>query len=249
MSASFTVAEARGQSAYDPRGQRPPSTPPDSFVDYTLKRVNPTDTNYGQRLDEGRRMLLDETVKNAYFWSNLTALGLLGCFFAIIFHQHRIQVEREWAMADVISQYEQALARSNKEIEDATKRNSSLAQSLAALQQSAPRQPLTAETNDRVRYRATGSHAAHTQSRATATSKTDDAKQALVPPIPITTAASPSGQIALFKPEVELVTKVNALEQQLGRSQEAEKQLRRQLSETGRKLQAAQEKNRAVKVE
>jgi hypothetical protein len=85
--------------------------------------------------------------------------------------------------------------------------------------------------------------------RATATSKTDDPKQALVPPIPIPTAASPSGQIALFKPEVELVTKVNVLEQQLGRSQEAEKQLRRQLSETGRKLQAAQEKNRAVKVE
>jgi hypothetical protein len=53
----------------------------------------------------------------------------------------------------------------------------------------------------------------------------------------------------LFKPEVELVTRVNSLEQQLGRSHETEKHLRRQLNEAGRKLQAEQERNRSSRVE
>ena len=41
--------------------------------------------------------------------------------------------------------------------------------------------------------------------------------------------------------------KVNALEQQLTRAEEQQKELRRQLNESGRKLQAEQEKNRALK--
>ena len=40
--------------------------------------------------------------------------------------------------------------------------------------------------------------------------------------------------------------KVNALEQQLARAEEQQKELRRRI-ESGRKLQAEQEKNRALK--
>jgi len=39
------------------------------------------------------------------------------------------------------------------------------------------------------------------------------------------------------------------LEQQLGRSHELEKHLRHQLNETGRRLQAEQERNRSLKGE
>jgi hypothetical protein len=53
----------------------------------------------------------------------------------------------------------------------------------------------------------------------------------------------------LFKPEVDLITKVNSLQQQLGRSKQLESELRRQLNEAGRKLQAEQEKNRTLKGE
>jgi hypothetical protein len=41
--------------------------------------------------------------------------------------------------------------------------------------------------------------------------------------------------------------KVNSLEQQLGRSQEQEKQLRRQLTQTDLRLRAEQHKNRTLK--
>ena len=44
---------------------------------FTLKRINPADKDYGQCLDEGRKILLEETMRNGYFWSNLVALA--GC--------------------------------------------------------------------------------------------------------------------------------------------------------------------------
>ncbi len=53
--------------------------------------------------------------------------------------------------------------------------------------------------------------------------------------------------MGLFKPEVDLILKVNSLEQQLGRSQEQEKQLRRQLTQADLRLQAEQQKNRTLK--
>ena len=235
-------------SKYNPAPQHQRSKPNDGFIEFTLGRINPADKDYGQCLVESRGILFDETVKTGYFWSNLIALVLLGCLFIIVVYQHRIQTKREWAVSEILVQYEQALVRSNQQVEEAAKRNRSLVESLAAWKQSAAR-PLAvpAETLDRVPYRPGRSHAASIPKRTETVSKGD----ALNPTIehPANAGAPPcsSGQIALFKPEVELVTKVNALEQQLGRSHETEKQLRRQLNETGRKLQAEQEKNRSLK--
>jgi len=247
MSAAFSVAQA-SRPSYDPAAQRPVSKPRDSFVDFTLKRINPADTDYGQCLSEGRGLLLDETLKNGYFWSNLIALALLGCLFIIVVYQHRIQAKREWTMSEVLAQYEQAVARSNQQVEEAAKRNRSLVESLAAWKQSAVRSPPpAADTVDRTPYRPTRSHTVSIRGRTETAPKGDDPKAPTERPATAGESTGPSGQIALFKPEVELVTKVNALEQQLGRSHEVEKQLRRQLNETGRKLQAEQEKNRSPK--
>jgi len=53
--------------------------------------------------------------------------------------------------------------------------------------------------------------------------------------------------MGLFKPDVDLVMKVNSLEQQLGRSRDEAKLLRRQVNEAVQRAQAEQEKNRALK--
>ena len=244
--APFSVAQTR--SGYDPGGPTSTSKPKDGLVDFTLKRINPADTDYGQCLSEGRGLLLDETLKNGYFWSNLIALALLGCLFIIVVYQHRIQAKREWTISELLTQYEQAVARSNQQVEEAAKRNRSLVESLAAWKQSAVRSPPpAADTVDRTPYRPTRSHTVSIRGRTETAPKGDDPKAPTERPATAGESTGPSGQIALFKPEVELVTKVNALEQQLGRSHEVEKLLRRQLNETGRKLQAEQEKNRSPK--
>jgi len=237
-------------SIYDPAVQQRPSKPPDSFVDFTIKRINRSDTDYGQCLDEGRAMILEETIKSGYFWSNLTSLGLLGCLFIIIVFQHRIQAKRDWTAAKMLGQLEQSLARANAQVEEATKRNRALTESFAALKQSSLQsQPLPADKVDRTPPRPTRSHTASTQVSATTAPKGNGAKPAVDRPAVAAAAPNPGGQIALFKPEVELVTKVNVLEQQLGRSHELEKHLRHQLNETGRRLQAEQERNRSLKGE
>jgi hypothetical protein len=192
-------------------------------------------------------MLLEETVRDTYFWSNIVALSLLGCLFIIIVYQHRLQTKREWTAAEMLGQFELSLARSHTQLEEVTKRNRALTESLAVLRHTAQQPPSNSVgPSDRPPSRPTPSHTASILASATTASKGNGTKSTTVHPTPVAVAPGPGSQIALFKPEIELVTKVNALEQRLGRSQETEKQLRRQLNETGRKLQAEQEKNRTV---
>ena len=68
-------------STYDPLTQWPSPKRTDGFVDSTLKRINPCDTDYGQHLDEVRKMVFKGTIESAYFWSNIVSLGLLGGLF------------------------------------------------------------------------------------------------------------------------------------------------------------------------
>jgi len=53
-------AQAR-RSGFDPAGQAQSPGPKDGFVDFALKRINAADKNYGQCLDEGRKLLIEET--------------------------------------------------------------------------------------------------------------------------------------------------------------------------------------------
>src|SRR5882724_2133879 len=91
------------RSSYDPMTQQRSSKPKDGFVDFTLRRINPCDIDYGQHLDEGRRMVLQESIESAYFWSNIASLGLLGFLFIIIIYQHRVQRRREWSAAEMLA--------------------------------------------------------------------------------------------------------------------------------------------------
>jgi hypothetical protein len=247
MLSPFSFSQAR-QSSYDPATQQRPSKPQNGFLDFTLKRVNPSDKNYGQCVDEGRAVLLEETVRNGYFWSNLIALSLLGCLLVIIIFQHRIEVRREWAAAEILAQFEQSLQRSNAQADEASKRNHGFKDALATLRESTLRSSPPLPDHGEV----TASSAAKTRTntaRVTAPTsiKTTSAKAATERNAGIAIAVEPENQMALFKSDATLIMKVNSLEQQLARSEEQQKELRRQLSEAGRKLQAEQEKNRALK--
>jgi hypothetical protein len=244
-------AQAR-PSGYDPAAQAQSPRQKDGFVDFAMKRINPADKDYGQCLDEGRKLLLEETMRNGYFWSNLVALGLLACLFVVIVYQHRVQTCREWTAAEMLAQHEHALARANAQVEEATSRNRGLMEALTVLRESALRsQAALGEVQERpapqtVRSRASGIPASQvaTPKNGNATSATDRSASAATAARP---ANQPTNQIGLFKPDVELIMKVNSLEQQLGRSQDEAKLLRRQLNESDRRLQEEQQRNRSLK--
>jgi len=236
------------RSGYDPAGQGQPSKEKDGFVDFTLKRINPADKDYGQCLDQGRRILVEETMRNGYFWSNLVALGLLVSLFVIIVYQHRVQTCREWTAAEVLAQYEHALSRANAQVEEATSRNRGLMEALATLRESALRsQAPPGEGQDRPTLETVSSRTSSMQASQVASTKSNNATSAPGRAARAATATAPANQIGLFKPDVDLIMKLNSLEQQLGRSQDEAKLLRRQLNESDRRLQEEQQKNRSLK--
>jgi hypothetical protein len=245
------VAQAH-PSGYDPAAQEQPPKQKDGFVDFALKSINPADKDYGQCLDEGRKLLIEETMRNAYFWSNLVALGLLACLFVIIVYQHRVQTCREWTAAEMLAQHEHALSRANAQVEEATSRNRGLMEALTTLRESALRSPSPpGETQDRPAPPTVRSRASSIQASQVATPKNGNDTSAADRSASAATATRPANQsanqIGLFKPDVELIMKVNSLEQQLGRSQDEAKLLRRQLNESDRRLQDEQQRNRSLK--
>ena len=241
------VAQGR-RSGFDPAAEAQSPRSKDGFVDFALKRINPADKDYGQCLDEGRKMLLEETIRNGYFWSNLVALGLLACLFVIIVYQHRVQTCRELTAAEMLAQHEHALARANAQVEEATSRNRGLMEVLSALRESALRsQASPGEVQDRPAPQTVRSRTSSIQASQVATPKNGNATSAADRSASAATATRPANQIGLFKPDVELIMKVNSLEQQLGRSQDEAKLLRRQLNESDRRLQEEQQRNRSLK--
>jgi hypothetical protein len=243
------ICYAQGRRpAADPTGQAPSSKPRDGLVDFALKSINPADKDYGQCLDESRKILVDETVRNGYFWSNVVALGLLVCLFVVIVYQHRVQTVREWTAAEVLAQYEHSLSRANAQVDEATRRNRGLMEGLSALRESALRsQASPAAAQELPAAGTVSSRASSIPASQVASIKVSDIKSALERPTRAATATSPANQIGLFKPDVDLIMKVNSLEQQLGRSQDEAKLLRRQLNESDRRLQEEQQRNRSLK--
>jgi hypothetical protein len=142
------------------------------------------------------------------------------------------------------------LTRANAQVDEATKRNHELMEALTAAREGALRTPmalLERVEQEGVKARPRRGTELQLAEVTTAkggpvTTKTETAKAA-------GNGAKPTSQIPLFKPEVDLVVKVNSLEQQLGRSQEQEKHLRRQLNQSELRLQTEQQKNRALKGE
>jgi hypothetical protein len=240
------LCRAQGtRSTYDPAANGRPSNPRPGFVDFTLKRINPSDRDYGQCVDENRKLLLTESLENGYFWSNLVSLGLLGCLFIIIGYQQKRHTRCEWMAADALGQLEHALTRARGQVEEANKRNQGFMHSLSALRESALRLPTDPDVNGSASRPRTSTG----QKKTTAPPTNGNAKAAPAEPASVPAKSVTSAQIALFNGDGDLVMKLNSQEQQITAMREQMNLLRRQLTESERKVRAEQEKNRSLKGE
>jgi hypothetical protein len=239
MAALSLLSSGQSRPAtYDPAAGKA-AKPQEGFVDFTLKRINPADHDYGQCLDVGRALLLDESVRKGYFWSNLVALSLLGCLFLIIVFQYRLQARRDWNVARIVGQYEQALARSHAQLEQVTKSNHGLNNALAAIKESGLRPTSQSrESSHRVSSIVVEGRASKPQNTAVSPSRVASRKPA---------AEESSGismpQMAPIKADGDIIVRLNSLEQQLAYAQEDNKRLRQRLAEGDRRIELEQQKN------
>ncbi|MGB8129851.1 MAG: hypothetical protein WCG81_08660 [Candidatus Angelobacter sp.] len=235
------------KSSYDPAANERRSKPHAGFVDFTLKRINPSDKDYGQMISADRNLLLAETIENGYFWSNVLSLGLLGCLFILVVYQQKHLNRAEWKSAEIVAQYEHALKRANVQVADATKRNSEIIEVLVGLKESTVYAPSARTNNNEAPVARQSRPRPADPPASTAESPKNGTNKAVKATATTTAGADAAAQIALFKPDVDLITRVNSLEQLLARSKGRENELVRQLNEAGRKLQAEQDKNRSLK--
>ena len=74
------------------------------FLDYALGKINPSNTDYGTAMANGRSDLVGHTVDDLYFWSNAVTLGLLVCAAGIIYFEWRSAAKKEIVAATIIAE-------------------------------------------------------------------------------------------------------------------------------------------------
>ena len=234
------------------------------LFEFATKRVNANDLDYGQCIDEARRIAIEDTIQRGYFWSNVLTVALSCFLLAIVIHQRRVQINREQTAATVLAQYHNALTRANSQITEATSKNHSLMQLLMGTDLPLSEAPRSNEPNPQPQPRQgadkrnkTGtiesptppSTAAASSSASTKSEKPGDPDRPAIPDVVTEKSklTKPTIKASLVTSDVDLVAKVNSLQQQLAASQEREKQLRRQLNSSEVRLQKEQQKNQTLK--
>jgi hypothetical protein len=240
-------------------GQSKPTKRNQGLVDFALRGVNPSDRDYGECIDEAQRMLIEQTIDRAYFWSNVAAIGLAFLLFVVVVYQQKLLQRREFIAADVITQYRNALSRAQAQVEETTRKNHLLMDQFVA--SAAPKASAPAEnsspipqTKSRKPPAQTAVAAAATPTPAPVEAPSPNAKKEPIAremPVPVETAQvaetpKTAAQIGLFNSEVDLVSRINTLQQQLNTSQERERQLRRQLNDSELRAQKERDKNRSL---
>lgn len=244
-----------------------PAKPKQGLVEFALQGINPSDRDYGTCLDEARKLLIQETVNRAYFWSNLAALAVAVCLLLVVVHQQGLLRRREFMAAECLTQLRNALTRAESQIEEATRRNHALMQALSALSSASPgNTTLMVDPSERGKQRkpavpTTASTPAVTTPPAPASSGAN--RKALVPspaPVPalvpahsappstpaVAQQSRPGNQLGLFGSDGDFIAKINTLQQQLSTSQERERHLRRQLNDSELRFQKEREKSRSL---
>src|ERR1700734_1557771 len=81
-------ALSQDQSAAPQNSERLPHRR-QGFLDYTLGKINPENKDVGAQLHADRKALVEQSINNLYFWSNVFTLSLLVTATALLFLERR----------------------------------------------------------------------------------------------------------------------------------------------------------------
>jgi len=74
------------------------------FLDYALDKINPRGIDYGATMESARNAVVENTIDDLYFWSNVMTLLLLSGLVAVVLLQWRAADKREVIAASLIAQ-------------------------------------------------------------------------------------------------------------------------------------------------
>jgi hypothetical protein len=101
--------------------------------DNALSKINPSDIDYGERLDAWRRIVIGETIESGTFWIAV----MMGCFLllaiAYIYWLHRDRAHRLDISANILTQISNSFLDARDHALDAIARHNQLADDYNAL--------------------------------------------------------------------------------------------------------------------
>jgi hypothetical protein len=97
------VCFAQAQSQPSAAAQHSPHRP-QGFFDYALGKINPNGNDYGASIEAGRDAVVEHTIDDLYFWSNVVTLLLLTGMTAVVFLQWRSADKKEVIAASLIAE-------------------------------------------------------------------------------------------------------------------------------------------------
>lgn len=217
--ATMMASAQTSSSGYDPAANRP-AKQHDSFVDFTLRKLNPQDIDYGQSIEEMRRTAIVATIDDYYYWSNLLAISGLVVMFCLFFRQHVMLKRRAFSTARLITSYHNELMEARSQ----------------AFEQGAKYQQLKRLADD--------------EFETILAQKQQPSKSGSVSAEPLASPGkSVNGAPANAQTQDEQVLRdaIKKLEQQAGKDKETITSLRQQTSVLSRRLQDEQQKNRSLR--
>lgn len=228
---TLPVSLAWGQSSsYDPAARRP-SKPSTGIVDFALGQINPKNTDYGCQMDQARKLLVEETVRNIDSWAVLGSLALLVASLLLLLHQGRERSRREVIAAVFLAQYHNAWVDARVQAVEAIRRYNDLVHATSGNGATVPRSPST-----------------DIQAIPTREINPDPGRQEKTPlrPGSVTRGSIRAGEYGADRggetrgPQVDLIAQISTLQQQLNASHEREKNLQKELSKAQRRAPAVQ---------
>ena len=97
----FTLAQEG--SAGSPNSQRPPHRQ-EGFIDYAMGKINPENRDVGAQLHADRTALVEQSINNLYFWSNLFTLSLLFLTTGLLFLERRAMWKKELIASTLLTE-------------------------------------------------------------------------------------------------------------------------------------------------
>ena len=189
-----------------------------SFVDFVLGRFNPSDVDYGQRIEEWRQRGLDSTVRDLGFWADAFVMAMLCLAFFMAYWQYRQNQSLRFHTARLLAAYRNQLVQ-------ASTHNRELASQYEQLRRAAdepPQEAVLAKTAS--------------ATRGTSASETGSARVQLL--------ENASTQPAS---EQQLRQEIDRLKRQLSQENQTSSSLRRQIATLGKRLEEEQQKNRKLR--
>lgn len=211
------------------------------FFDYALGKINPSNTDYGASMASSRDSIVNHTVDDLYFWSNVITLGLLSCAAGIIYFEWRSAAKKEIIAATIISELWNGRVSDRIEIMRRTQQFNQLVElhnaevERALMEKQQPNQAAEPDTSDFKRTVQVLEQKTKTGGKDVAKSWSDVPDTSLVAPSPVGNSSMSSQQQTLL------------LQRRLEATQNSEHNLRERLNQVNTQLDEERRRNRILK--